>query len=78
MEDIETTAKKIVAEQMGVKEDALTRDTHFINDLNADSLDSVEMIMEFEDEFEMSIPDEDAEKITTLGQAIDYVKEHKK
>ena len=54
----------------------ITRETHFINDLNADSLDTVELVMEFEDEFELSIPDEEAEKIQTVGQAIDYIKEH--
>ena len=48
----------------------------FVNDLNADSLDTVELVMEFEDEFELSIPDEEAEKIQTVGQAIDYIKEH--
>ena len=53
----------------------ITRDTSFVNDLNADSLDTVELVMEFEDEFEISIPDEDAEKIQTVGQAIDYIRE---
>ena len=52
----------------------ITRETNFVNDLNADSLDTVELVMEFEDEFEMSIPDEEAEKIQTVGQAIDYIK----
>lgn len=64
----------IVAEQMGVDKAEITRDTSFINDLNADSLDTVELVMEFEDEFEMSIPDEEAEKIQTVGQAVDYIK----
>jgi acyl carrier protein len=65
-----------VAEQMAVDKAELSRETSFINDLNADSLDTVELVMEFEDEFEMSIPDEEAEKIQTVGQAIDYIKEH--
>jgi acyl carrier protein len=73
---IEAKVKKIVAEQMGVSEDEITRETSFVNDLNADSLDTVELVMEFEDEFEMSIPDEEAEKIQTVGMAIDYIKAH--
>jgi len=67
---------EIVAEQMGVDKSEITRETSFVNDLNADSLDTVELVMEFEDEFELSIPDEEAEKIQTVGQAIDYIKEH--
>jgi acyl carrier protein len=74
--EIEAKVKKIVAEQMGVSEDEVNRDTSFVNDLNADSLDTVELVMEFEDEFEMSIPDEEAEKIQTVGMAIDYIKAH--
>jgi acyl carrier protein len=66
----------IVAEQMGVDKAQVSRDTHFVNDLNADSLDTVELVMEFEDEFETSIPDDQAENILTVGQAIDYIKEH--
>ncbi len=54
----------------------ITRETSFVNDLNADSLDTVELVMEFEEEFELSIPDEEAEKIQTVGQAIDYIKAH--
>lgn len=76
MEDIEQKVIEIVSEQMGVDKSEITRETHFINDLNADSLDTVELVMEFEDEFELSIPDEEAEKIQTVGQAIDYIKEH--
>jgi acyl carrier protein len=76
MDDIETKVIEIVSEQMGVDKSEITRETHFINDLNADSLDTVELVMEFEDEFELSIPDEEAEKIQTVGQAIDYIKEH--
>jgi acyl carrier protein len=76
MEDIDQKVIEIVSEQMGVDKSEVTRETHFINDLNADSLDTVELVMEFEDEFELSIPDEEAEKIQTVGQAIDYIKEH--
>jgi acyl carrier protein len=78
MDEIETKVIEIVSEQMGVDKGEITRDTHFINDLNADSLDTVELVMEFEDEFELSIPDEEAEKIQTVGQAIDYIKQNKK
>jgi acyl carrier protein len=74
--EVEQKVIDIVAEQMGVDKSEITRDTHFINDLNADSLDTVELVMEFEDEFETSIPDEEAEKIQTVGQAIDYVVGH--
>jgi len=75
-EEIEEKVIEIVAEQMGVDKSEITRETSFVNDLNADSLDTVELVMEFEDEFELSIPDEEAEKIQTVGQAIDYIKEH--
>jgi acyl carrier protein len=64
---------EIISEQMGVDKSEITRETSFINDLNADSLDTVELVMEFEDEFDMSIPDEEAEKIQTVGAAIDYI-----
>jgi acyl carrier protein len=74
IDEIEQKVIDIVAEQMGVDKAEITRDTSFINDLNADSLDTVELVMEFEDEFEMSIPDEEAEKIQTVGQAIDYIR----
>lgn len=74
--DIESKVKKIVSEQMGVAEAEISRDTSFVNDLNADSLDTVELVMEFEEEFELNIPDEQAEKIQTVGQAIDYIKEY--
>ena len=70
---IETKVIEIISEQMGVDKSEITRETSFINDLNADSLDTVELVMEFEDEFDMSIPDEEAEKIQTVGAAIDYV-----
>jgi len=74
--DIEQKVISIVAEQMGVDKGEINRDTNFVNDLNADSLDTVELVMEFEDEFETSIPDEEAEKIQTVGQAISYIREH--
>ena len=74
--EIEQKVIEIVAEQMGVDKAEVSRTTHFINDLNADSLDTVELVMEFEDEFETSIPDEEAEKIQTVGQAIEYIKTH--
>ena len=63
----------IISEQMGVDKAEVSRETSFINDLNADSLDTVELVMEFEDEFDTSIPDEEAEKIQTVGAAIDYI-----
>ena len=75
-DEIEEKVIEIVSEQMGVDKSEITRETSFVNDLNADSLDTVELVMEFEDEFEMSIPDEEAEKIQTVGQAVDYIKEH--
>ena len=70
---IEKKVIEIISEQMGVDKAEITRETSFINDLNADSLDTVELVMEFEDEFDMSIPDEEAEKIQTVGAAIDYI-----
>jgi acyl carrier protein len=70
---IEDKVIDIISEQMGVDKSEISRDTSFINDLNADSLDTVELVMEFEDEFDMSIPDEEAEKIQTVGAAIDYI-----
>ena len=76
MDETDTKVIEIVSEQMGVDKSEITRETHFINDLTADSLDTVELVMEFEDEFELSIPDEEAEKIQTVGQAIDYIKQH--
>ncbi len=74
--EIEAKVTDIVSEQMGVDKSEITRETNFANDLNADSLDTVELVMEFEDEFETSIPDEEAEKIQTVGQAITYIAAH--
>jgi acyl carrier protein len=74
--EIEDKVFSIVSEQMAVNKAEITRETSFVNDLNADSLDIVELVMEFEDNFDMSIPDEEAEKIRTIGQAIDYITEH--
>jgi acyl carrier protein len=67
---------EIVCEQMGASKEKVSEATSFINDLGADSLDTVELVMEFEDAFEMSIPDEEAEKIQTIGMAIDYIMKH--
>ena len=74
MSSIEEQVKSIVAEQLGVKEDEVTNDASFVDELGADSLDTVELVMALEEEFETEIPDEDAEKITTVQQAIDFVK----
>jgi acyl carrier protein len=75
---IEQRVKKIVAEQLGVNESEVKNESSFVNDLGADSLDTVELVMALEEEFECEIPDEDAEKITTVQQAIDYVLAHQK
>ena len=77
MSNIEERVKKIVAEQLGVKED-IANDASFVDDLGADSLDTVELVMALEEEFECEIPDEDAETITSVQQAIDYVLAHQK
>ncbi|MEM6459381.1 MAG: acyl carrier protein [Planctomycetota bacterium] len=74
--EIKEKVTAIVAEQMGVEKSEITMETNFVNDLNADSLDTVELVMEFEDEFETSIPDEEAEKIQTVGQAVEFIKEN--
>ena len=78
--DVQAIEKKIVdiiSEQMGVDKSEISRETSFINDLNADSLDTVELVMEFEDEFDISIPDEMAEKIQTVGAAVDHIAQAK-
>lgn len=73
--DIEETVKSIIVEKLGVDEADVTTDASFTNDLGADSLDTVELIMEFEKEFDLTIPDEEAEEIATVGDAIDYLEE---
>lgn len=78
MDNIEARVKKIVAEQLGVAEADVKNDSSFTEDLGADSLDNVELVMALEEEFECEIPDEDAEKITNVQQAIDYVQGHVK
>ncbi|MFJ2993123.1 acyl carrier protein [Pandoraea sp. NPDC087047] len=74
METTEQRVKKIVAEQLGVAEADVKNESSFVTDLGADSLDTVELVMALEEEFEIEIPDEDAEKITTVQQAIDFAK----
>ena len=71
--EIESRVKKIVVEQLGVKEDEVTNDASFVDDLGADSLDTVELVMALEEEFETEIPDEDAEKIITIKDAVNYI-----
>lgn len=78
MENIEQRVRKIVAEQLGVNEPDVKNESSFVNDLGADSLDTVELVMALEEEFETEIPDEEAEKITTVQQAIDYIQSHGK
>jgi len=78
MENIEQRVKKIVAEQLGVNEPDVKNQSSFVNDLGADSLDTVELVMALEEEFGTEIPDEEAEKITTVQQAIDYIQSHQK
>ena len=75
MSTVEQQVKAIVAEQLGVKQEQVTNDASFVDDLGADSLDTVELVMRFEEEFGIEIPDEDAEKILTVGKALDYIKE---
>jgi len=77
MSDTEERVKKIVVEHLGVEADKVTMDASFINDLGADSLDIVELVMAFEEEFGVEIPDDAAEKITTVGDAVKYIEEHK-
>ncbi len=76
MSSVEERVRKIVVEQLGVTEDEATMEASFVDDLGADSLDTVELVMALEEEFETEIPDEDAEKITTIQQAVDYIVSH--
>ena len=76
LKKVEERVIEIVCEQMGASRDKITPETSFIQDLGADSLDTVELVMEFEDEFDLNIPDEDAEKIQTVGDAIKYIEDH--
>ena len=76
-EDIAERVVSIISDQLDVEKDKVTPASSFINDLGADSLDIVELVMELEDQFGMQIPDEDAEKIRTVQEAIDYIKKHK-
>ncbi len=78
MSDIEQRVKKIVAEQLGVAEADIKIESSFVDDLGADSLDTVELVMAFEEEFGIEIPDEDAEKITRVKEAIEYIESHGK
>ncbi len=73
---VEERVKEIICEQLGVEEDEVTLTAKFIEDLGADSLDTVELVMAFEEEFDIEIPDEDAEKIVTVGDAIQYIKDN--
>ena len=77
-ENIEQAVKKIIAEQLGVNEAEIKNDSSFVDDLGADSLDTVELVMAFEEEFGIEIPDEDAEKITRVKEAVAYIESHAK
>jgi acyl carrier protein len=78
MSSVDERVMKIVAEQLGVSEGEVTKDSSFVGDLGADSLDTVELVMALEEEFDCEIPDEQAEKITTVKQAVDYINAHLK
>ena len=78
MATVDERVKKIIGEQLGVEEDEVTPEASFVEDLGADSLDTVELVMALEEEFEIEIPDEDAEKITTVSQAITYISDRRK
>lgn len=75
MPSVEERVIEIVSSQMGVEKDTVTKDTAFVNDLGADSLDTVELVMEIEEEFDITIPDDEAEKIQSVGQAVGYIEE---
>ncbi len=78
MASIEERVKEIIVEQLGVESEEVTEEASFINDLGADSLDTVELVMALEEEFDQEIPDEEAEKLDTVAKAIDYIKSHSK
>jgi len=76
MADIEARVKDIIINELGVEAEKVTSDASFVEDLGADSLDTVELVMAFEEEFGIEIPDEDAEKMQTVGDAVEYIKQH--
>jgi acyl carrier protein len=78
VQDVEARVKEIIVEQLGVDATEVTPQASFVNDLGADSLDTVELVMALEEEFDIEIPDEEAEKIQAVGQAVDYIKAHMK
>lgn len=78
MASVEEKVKSIIVDQLGASESDVAPDAHFVDDLGADSLDTVELVMKFEEDFDMEIPDEDAEKIRTVQDAIDYIRTHRK
>ena len=75
-EEVFERVKKVIIEQLGVTESAVTSEASFLDDLNADSLDIVELVMALEEEFDIEIPDEDAEKVTTVGDVVEYIKDN--
>ena len=74
--DVEQKVRQIICEQLSVEESEVTSEASFVETLNADSLDTVELVMELEDEFDLTIPDDEAEKLKTVGQAIEYIQAH--
>lgn len=78
MASVEVSVKAIIVDQLGANEADVTPDAHFIDDLGADSLDTVELVMKFEEDFDIEIPDEDAEKIQTVQDAVEYINAHQK
>ena len=78
MASVEVSVKAIIMDQLGANEADVTPDAHFVDDLGADSLDTVELVMKFEEDFDIEIPDEDAEKMQTVQDAVDYINAHQK